>query len=537
MNNEKQLILSELELILASQGFRSRKRIKQFLRYVVHETLAGRGKQLNQYSIAVNAFGKATDFSPTLNPMIRIEAGRLRKLLEAYYTGIGKHSPVRLIMPKGTYEIRLQRQQDALVTDNPFQPEIVAPRTTEGPRLFLNVYTHNHHADTQEQRLTYKLRGDLLLILSRFKNIRLVSSSSPQSGSPLTRVFLQDVWQQYHADFILNCEINSNNDSFDLSCILAHTLSDEVVWKGLFQFSQHPTQAELEAMYRQVMANTVANHTGAALYFWAEYMQSLAEIPFKHRVLVYYLAFLRDNSRLSFIKALESCRQRLEQYPCDTLALIVFSRLCSYDHVLQFNILENLAEQWTYAARMAMKLAPGNADAHSVFAHNCYFRHEYDLSVVEQEVAVQANPFDISTQYLHGLGLCLLEQWDTGIQTIRRVMAIPCHFPDWFYTIPFLYAFSQANYQEALTLAERIQHFGYWGELARSITYFKLGIHDCALNEFKRLLEHKPLFLQEQSHHGLRPLSSHAVLTDVFKVLQEIMQTCPPEMVRHAIVR
>ena len=70
MNNEKQLILSELELILASPSFRSRKRIKQFLRYVVHETLAGRGKQLNQYSIAVNAFGKATDFSPTLNPMI-----------------------------------------------------------------------------------------------------------------------------------------------------------------------------------------------------------------------------------------------------------------------------------------------------------------------------------------------------------------------------------------------------------------------------------------------------------------------------------
>ena len=358
MNNEKQLILSELELILASPSFRSRKRIKQFLRYVVHETLAGRGKQLNQYSIAVNAFGKATDFSPTLNPMIRIEAGRLRKLLEAYYTGIGKHSPVRLTMPKGTYEIRLQRQQDALVTDNPFQPEIVAPRTTEGPRLFLNVYTHNHHADTQEQRLTYKLRGDLLLILSRFKNIRLVSSSSPQSGSPLTRAFLQDVWQQYHADFILNCEINSNNDSFDLSCILAHTLSDEIVWKGLFQFSQHPTQAELEAMYRQVMANTVANHTGAALYFWAEYMQGLAEIPFKHRVLVYYLAFLRDNSRLSFIKALESCRQRLEQYPCDTLALIVFSRLCGYDHVLQFNILENLAEQWTYAARMALCFCP-----------------------------------------------------------------------------------------------------------------------------------------------------------------------------------
>ena len=174
MNNEKQLILSELELILASPSFRARKRIKQFLRYVVHETLAGRGKQLNQYTIAVHALGKPSDFSPTLNPMIRIEAGRLRKLLEAYYAGIGKHSPVRLIMPKGTYEIRLQRQQDSLATDSHFLPEVVAPRTTEGPRLCLNVHVNSGDTDALSRRLTYKLRGDLLLILSRFKNIRLV---------------------------------------------------------------------------------------------------------------------------------------------------------------------------------------------------------------------------------------------------------------------------------------------------------------------------------------------------------------------------
>ncbi len=526
MNNEKQLILSELELVLASPSFRSRKRIKQFLRYAVHETLAGRGKQLNQYNIAVHALGKTEDFSPTLNPMIRIEAGRLRKLLEAYYAGIGKHSPVRLIMPKGTYEVRLQRQQDILLTDTSLLPEVVTPRTTEGPRLFLNVRMEGE-VDAVSRRLLYKLRGDLLLIMSRFKNIRLVSSTSPQPGLPLTRSFLQEVWDQYHADFILNCDLNSNSDGFDLSYILAHTINDEIVWKGLIQLSPTPTQTELDAMYRQVTANTIATHSGAALYYWAEYLHSLAEIPARHQVLVYYITFLRDASRVSFVKALDACRQRLDQYPHDTHALIVFSRLCGYDHVLQFNVLEDLEEQWTYAARMAMKLSPGNADAHSVFAHNCYFRLEHDLCLIEQEVAVQANPFDTSTEYLYGLGLCLLEQWEEGMQTIRKVMSIPCHYPDWYYTIPFLYAFNQENYSEALTLAERIQRFGYWGELARCIAYFKLGVIDCASNEFKRLLEHKPQLFTNDNASGLRALASHPFLARAFQVLGEIAQIHP----------
>lgn len=527
MNNDKQLILSELEQVLASPGFRSRKRIKQFMRYVVHETVAGRGKQLNQYSIAVNALGKSDDFSPTLNPLVRIEAGRLRKLLDDYYADLGKYNPVRLYMPKGSYEIHLQQQPPASATHTPWlMADTVMPRSTSGPRLFLNVCIEGD-TNTHINHLFYKLRGDLLLILSRFKNIRLVSSTSPQPGKPLTRPCLQHIWHEYRADFVLQCNINHTAEDFHLSYILAHTPSDEMIWKGLFQLSTTPAQTELDHMYRQVMANTIATHSGAALYHWAEYLQSTENIPEHKQVFVYYLNFLRDTSFTSFIKALNTCAKRLEQYPQDTQALIIFSRLCGYDHVLQFKQINELGERWTQAARMAMKLAPGNAEAHSAFAHNCYFRGEYELSLVEQEIATRANPFDTSTQYLYGLGLCVLEDWENGMHVIRTVMAIPFQYPDWYYTIPFVYAFNQGHYHEALRLAEHIQSFGYWGDLARCVSYFRLGEQQHALETFQYLRKRVPSLLLAHDYHGISALASLSFLKQLFITLQEMARLMP----------
>lgn len=102
MNIDKEQVTAELERILNSPRFRSRKLIRTFLRYAVHETLAGRGNNLNQYTIAVQALGKPEDFSPIYNPLVRIEAGRLRKLLKDHYAENGDNSPVIINMPKGS---------------------------------------------------------------------------------------------------------------------------------------------------------------------------------------------------------------------------------------------------------------------------------------------------------------------------------------------------------------------------------------------------------------------------------------------------
>jgi len=68
----------ELERILSSSAFRSSERIRQFLRFVVEETLAGRADGIKAYSIAIDCFDREDDFDPQLDPYVRIVARRPR---------------------------------------------------------------------------------------------------------------------------------------------------------------------------------------------------------------------------------------------------------------------------------------------------------------------------------------------------------------------------------------------------------------------------------------------------------------------------
>ncbi len=92
-----------LRLLLGSTAFNTSERNKRFLTYVVDETLRGRGDRIKAYNIALTVFDRATDFDPLIDPIVRIEASRLRRSLEHYYLTAGKSDRVRIDVPKGSY--------------------------------------------------------------------------------------------------------------------------------------------------------------------------------------------------------------------------------------------------------------------------------------------------------------------------------------------------------------------------------------------------------------------------------------------------
>ena len=91
-----------MERVLASSDFSVSKRCRDFLCYIVKETIAGRADRIKAYSIAIEVFGRDERFSPD-DPVVRIEAGRLRRALERYYLLSGKRDLVRIDIPKGAY--------------------------------------------------------------------------------------------------------------------------------------------------------------------------------------------------------------------------------------------------------------------------------------------------------------------------------------------------------------------------------------------------------------------------------------------------
>jgi hypothetical protein len=96
-------VREQLERILASAELVAPDRLRSFLRLVVEETLAGRAERLEACTIAVDVFGRDQDFDPQNDPVVRMEAGKLRRRLERYYRGAGGGDPIRIEMPKGTY--------------------------------------------------------------------------------------------------------------------------------------------------------------------------------------------------------------------------------------------------------------------------------------------------------------------------------------------------------------------------------------------------------------------------------------------------
>jgi adenylate cyclase len=98
-------VRAALERVLASRCFEQAARSSAFLRYVVEQTLAGQGDRLKGYTIAVEVFSRPPDFDAQTDPLVRVEAGRLRRRLIEYYADEGSGDPVRLELPRGSYSV------------------------------------------------------------------------------------------------------------------------------------------------------------------------------------------------------------------------------------------------------------------------------------------------------------------------------------------------------------------------------------------------------------------------------------------------
>jgi hypothetical protein len=83
--SDQRAIREQLVRILNSGPFHQSQRRQRFLEYLVNETLAGRGERLKGYNVALAVFQRPETFDPTVDPLVRIEAARLREKLREYY--------------------------------------------------------------------------------------------------------------------------------------------------------------------------------------------------------------------------------------------------------------------------------------------------------------------------------------------------------------------------------------------------------------------------------------------------------------------
>lgn len=91
----------QLRRIIESSDFYASERNRRLLQHVVERSL--RGEQTKGYEIGTQVFGRPATFDSTKDPIVRIEASKVRRDLEIYYLKSGRQDPVLIMLPKGRY--------------------------------------------------------------------------------------------------------------------------------------------------------------------------------------------------------------------------------------------------------------------------------------------------------------------------------------------------------------------------------------------------------------------------------------------------
>jgi hypothetical protein len=103
-------IREQLARILETTAFRASHRLARFITFVVEDTLAGKSDRIKAYTIAIEALGRSSAFDPQSDPIVRVEAGRLRRALAHYYAGMGQNDPIVIDVPRGGYVPSFRRR-------------------------------------------------------------------------------------------------------------------------------------------------------------------------------------------------------------------------------------------------------------------------------------------------------------------------------------------------------------------------------------------------------------------------------------------
>src|SRR4051812_30527254 len=100
---ESNAVREQLHRVLTSPMFLHSERLRRFLTHCVDAALSGRVEDLKEYTIGIAAFDRPKHYNPADDPIVRVEARRLRKKLDEYYQSSGVGDPIVIDLPKGGY--------------------------------------------------------------------------------------------------------------------------------------------------------------------------------------------------------------------------------------------------------------------------------------------------------------------------------------------------------------------------------------------------------------------------------------------------
>ena len=135
---QREIVQEALERLLQWPEIARSPQLGKFLDYIVQRRLEGDEQAIKAYSIAVDVFGRGDDFDPQSDPIVRVQARRLRGLIDDYYRGAGADEALQIRLPVGRYipEFVERPKEEPAALPEP-SPVAVLPKVQPRSRFLL----------------------------------------------------------------------------------------------------------------------------------------------------------------------------------------------------------------------------------------------------------------------------------------------------------------------------------------------------------------------------------------------------------------
>jgi adenylate cyclase len=484
----REAIRAQLDRILGSAEFSGSNKQRRFLNFVVEETLEGRASRLKGYTIALAVYGRTEDFDPQLDPIVRVEAGRLRRALEHYYLTAGRTDPVRIGIPKGGYvptfeSVRAQppaRQDD----DSRAGPSIAVM-----PLLNLT-------GDEGQDYFCDGITEELTAELTRFQECRVIASQSAMQFKGKT-VEPGELGRQLGVRFLLTGSIRKDETAIKVSIQLIDTSDVAQIWAE--SYTRDLTAAnviEVQEDVAQRVVGAIADQYGSMTRRLSK--ESRKKAPATLMAYDAVLRFYHYETVLTpeaFDQALEALEQAVETEPDYALAWSMLGHLHADNHALRFREIEASLEKALVFAQRGVALDRENQFAQDALTLVHFHRGDKKMFLRHVEQTIALNPKSPYVVGVAGWHLTLWGEWERGLSLLEQGIEGNPYYPRWFHLAPYTDYYRRGDYEEALAEALKFNYEElFWYPVMRAAALAQMGREREARTAIDELLRLVPDF-------------------------------------------
>ncbi|APO72247.1 TolB/tetratricopeptide repeat domain-containing protein (plasmid) [Rhizobium gallicum] len=460
-------VCQQLERILSSGEFHSSQRGRRFLQFIISETLAGRSEFLKAFTIANDVFGREVSFDAQNDPVVRIEAGRIRRRLERYYLVAGQTDPVTITVPKGGYVPHFEYSHRAEVPASPapspdalqdveavnherllptfhrskllialilgtilviaanalyifLAPELsvsggalsgTSPTEASAPKVVVEAFENGRPVDTTFD-IAHGLRDEVIGQLAKFDDIVVIADpSKADRAGP--------------AGYALQGSIQLEGERLRSVARLVRQFDGVVIWASNYDADlRTQSKLEIQSDVAHQIATAVAQPYGAI--FQAD-TDTIARQPQSGNWNAYactlaYYSYRRSMNAQSHNTARDCLQRATQQFPksATSWALLSLTYLdeMRFHYKLGTSSSVQPLELAASAAERAAALAPNNARVLQALMLVSFFKEDIDKALQAGAAAYAINPNDTEVAGEYGLRLAMSGKWQSGCELV-----------------------------------------------------------------------------------------------------------------------